>query len=88
MQVIKKPLPQEGAFLFFPGYSSHSRVFLEAFIPLQHQFFQAFSMDSLIQQAGFGDILDKVRNQERLSLEDGKRLFSCPDILLLGYLAG
>ncbi|RWX50444.1 aminodeoxyfutalosine synthase, partial [Candidatus Electrothrix marina] len=44
-------------------------------------------MDSLIQQAGLGDILAKVRNQERLSLEDGKRLFACPDILAVGYLA-
>ncbi|MCI5165937.1 MAG: aminofutalosine synthase MqnE [Candidatus Electrothrix sp. GM3_4] len=44
-------------------------------------------MDSLIQQAGLGGILTKVRNQERLSLEDGKRLFACSDILVLGYLA-
>ncbi|RWX48417.1 de-hypoxanthine futalosine cyclase [Candidatus Electrothrix communis] len=44
-------------------------------------------MDSLIQQAGLDDILAKVHNQERLSLEDGKRLFDCPDILVVGYLA-
>ncbi|MCI5149183.1 MAG: aminofutalosine synthase MqnE [Candidatus Electrothrix sp. MAN1_4] len=44
-------------------------------------------MNSLIQQAGLDDILAKVHNQERLSLEDGKRLFTCPDILALGYLA-
>ena len=44
-------------------------------------------MESLIQQAGLGDILAKVRNQERLSLDDGKCLFTCPDILALGYLA-
>jgi aminodeoxyfutalosine synthase len=44
-------------------------------------------MDYLVQQAGLGDILAKVHNQERLSLEDGKRLFHCSDILALGYLA-
>ena len=44
-------------------------------------------MESLIQQAGLGDILAKVRAEERLSLEDGKRLFACPDILALGSLA-
>jgi aminodeoxyfutalosine synthase len=41
----------------------------------------------MIEQAGLGDILTKVRAEERLSLEDGKRLFQCPDILAVGYLA-
>ncbi|NOQ47502.1 MAG: aminofutalosine synthase MqnE [Desulfobulbaceae bacterium] len=44
-------------------------------------------MDSFIEQAGLGDILAKVRAEERLSITDGKRLFECPDILALGYLA-
>jgi aminodeoxyfutalosine synthase len=44
-------------------------------------------MDSFIEQAGLGDILAKVKAEERLSLEDGKRLFECPDILAVGYLA-
>jgi len=44
-------------------------------------------MDSLIQQAGFGDIYDKVRSKQRLDLEDGKRLYSTNNILALGYLA-
>ena len=44
-------------------------------------------MDSFIEQAGLGDILVKVRAEERLSLEDGKRLFECPNILAVGYLA-
>ncbi|WP_456385514.1 aminofutalosine synthase MqnE [Desulfolithobacter sp.] len=44
-------------------------------------------MDSFIEQAGLGDILARVRNEERLSLEDGRRLYECPDILALGYLA-
>ena len=44
-------------------------------------------MDSLIEQAGFGDILDKVRNGQRLSLDDGRRLFATDNLLALGYLA-
>ena len=44
-------------------------------------------MDSFIEQAGLGDILANVRADERLSLEDGKRLFECPNILAVGYLA-
>ncbi len=44
-------------------------------------------MDSYIEQAGLGDILARVRAEERLSLEDGRRLYECPDILALGYLA-
>ncbi|WP_446008276.1 aminofutalosine synthase MqnE [Candidatus Electrothrix sp.] len=44
-------------------------------------------MESLIQQAGLGDILAQVKHQERLSLEDGQRLFACSDMLALGYLA-
>lgn len=44
-------------------------------------------MDSFINQAGLGDILARVRAGERLSIADGKRLFECPDILALGYLA-
>ena len=44
-------------------------------------------MDSLVQKAGLGDILEKVRDKERISLEDGLRLFQCPDLLAVGYLA-
>jgi aminodeoxyfutalosine synthase len=44
-------------------------------------------MESFIEQAGLGDILAKVKAEERLSLEDGKRLFECPNILAVGYLA-
>ena len=44
-------------------------------------------MDSLVNEAGLGDILNKVRNEERLSLEDGIRLYRCPDLLSVGYLA-
>lgn len=44
-------------------------------------------MDTFIEQAGFGDILEKVRAEERLSLEDGQRLFASNNLLALGYLA-
>lgn len=44
-------------------------------------------MDAYIEQAGLGSILTKVRAGERLSVEDGRRLYSHPDILALGYLA-
>jgi aminodeoxyfutalosine synthase len=44
-------------------------------------------MDTFIEQAGFGDILEKVRAGERLSLEDGQRLFASKNLLALGYLA-
>ena len=44
-------------------------------------------MDSLVKKAGLGDILEKVQDGERLSIEDGLRLFQCPDLLSVGYLA-
>ena len=44
-------------------------------------------MDAMIEQAGFGDILEKVRNNERLSIEDGERLYDTDDLLALGYMA-
>jgi len=44
-------------------------------------------MDSLVQEAGLGDILEKINTGERLSVADGLRLFQCPDLLAVGYLA-
>lgn len=44
-------------------------------------------MDSFIQEAGLGTILDKVRANERLTLEDGLQLYNTNNILALGYLA-
>ncbi len=44
-------------------------------------------MDSLIQKAGLGDILEKIQDGERISIEDGIRLFQSPDLLAVGYLA-
>ena len=37
--------------------------------------------------AGLGDIAAKVEARERLSLEDGVRLFECPDLFAVGHLA-
>ncbi|MBW2506458.1 MAG: aminofutalosine synthase MqnE [Deltaproteobacteria bacterium] len=44
-------------------------------------------MDSFIKKAGLGDILEKVQDGGRLSIEDGIRLFQSPDLLAVGYLA-
>ena len=44
-------------------------------------------MDSLIQKAGLGDILEKVRDGERISIDDGIRLYQNSDLLSVGYLA-
>ena len=40
-----------------------------------------------IAQAGLADIASKLDAGERLSFEDGVRLFQCPDTLALGWLA-
>ncbi|WP_136806151.1 aminofutalosine synthase MqnE [Desulfosediminicola flagellatus] len=44
-------------------------------------------MRKYIEQAGLGNILDKVEAGERLSVEDGIQLYNSPDILALGYMA-
>ena len=44
-------------------------------------------MDFLVRNAGLGDILEKIRDSERISVEDGIRLFQSPDLLAVGYLA-
>jgi aminodeoxyfutalosine synthase len=44
-------------------------------------------MDSLVQETGLGDILEKIRAGERISAADGLRLYLCPDLLAVGYLA-
>lgn len=41
----------------------------------------------LIQQAGLGDIEQKVRDGERLSFEDGIRLYETPHLAAVGLLA-
>jgi aminodeoxyfutalosine synthase len=40
-----------------------------------------------ISAAGLADIADKLGEGERLTLEDGVRLFECPDLLAVGALA-
>ena len=44
-------------------------------------------MKSFVQQAGFGDILEKVEAGERLNLQDGLALYNSKEILVLGYMA-
>ena len=43
--------------------------------------------DDLIGRAGLTDIHDKVLAGQRLSLDDGLRLYACDDLPVLGYLA-
>jgi aminodeoxyfutalosine synthase len=40
-----------------------------------------------IEAAGLGDIHDKVLNAERLSFDDGLRLYAAPQLNVVGYLA-
>jgi len=40
-----------------------------------------------LNQTGLGDIVDKLDAGERLSFDDGVRLFECSDLLALGWLA-
>ncbi len=44
-------------------------------------------MDARIASAGLVDIASKLETGERLSFEDGVRLFACPDLLAVGALA-
>jgi aminodeoxyfutalosine synthase len=40
-----------------------------------------------LQRLGIGDIADRVEGGIRLDADDGVRLFGCPDVLALGWLA-
>ena len=44
-------------------------------------------MKEYIEKAGFADILEKVNGSERLTREDGLRLYRSNEILAIGYLA-
>src|ERR671914_1154910 len=44
-------------------------------------------MRDRLEQLGLGDIDAKLEQGVRLSLDDGVRLFACPDLLALGWLA-
>ena len=40
-----------------------------------------------LNDLGLGDIVEKLNTGERLAFEDGVRLFDCPDLLAIGWLA-
>src|SRR3954467_5500594 len=40
-----------------------------------------------LNDLGLGDIVEKLNTGERLAFEDGLRLFDCPDLLAIGWLA-
>src|ERR1700746_1945345 len=44
-------------------------------------------MQSRLRSCGLADIDAKLKAGDRLTLEDGVRLFDCPDLLAVGYLA-
>ena len=44
-------------------------------------------MRARLKTAGLVDIADKVESRERLSFDDGVRLFESPDLLALGWIA-
>ena len=44
-------------------------------------------MNARLRSAGLGDIADKVDAGQRLSFDDGLRLFAAPDLLAVGWLA-
>lgn len=44
-------------------------------------------MDKMVEEAGLGDILTKIRAGERISTDDGLRLYKSPNLLAVGYLA-
>jgi aminodeoxyfutalosine synthase len=40
-----------------------------------------------LNELGLGDIVEKLNTAERLAFDDGVRLFDCPDLLAIGWLA-
>jgi aminodeoxyfutalosine synthase len=44
-------------------------------------------VDTRVESAGLGDIAQKLQAHDRLSFEDGVRLFNAPDLLAVGWLA-
>ena len=44
-------------------------------------------MRQRLERLGLGEIDEKLANGARLSMEDGVRLFECPDLLALGWMA-
>ena len=44
-------------------------------------------MELRLRTLGLGDIVEKIQAGERLTLDDGVRLFECPDLHAVGWLA-
>ncbi len=44
-------------------------------------------MRERLRSAGLSDIADKVEARERLTFDEGVRLFEAPDLLAVGWLA-
>jgi len=44
-------------------------------------------MNARLRSAGLDDIAEKVESRQRLSFEEGQRLFEAPDLLAVGWLA-
>jgi aminodeoxyfutalosine synthase len=44
-------------------------------------------IETRVRTAGLSDIAEKLDASERLTFDDGVRLFECPDLLALGWLA-
>ena len=44
-------------------------------------------VEALVAQTGLADLYGKVRKGERLSYEDGLRLYRTPDLAAVGFLA-
>jgi aminodeoxyfutalosine synthase len=54
---------------------------------MENSLYRATSVTRRITAAGLGDIAAKLDGRERLTLEDGVRLFEVPDLLAVGALA-
>ena len=44
-------------------------------------------MDSFVKNVGLGQILEKIQDGERLTVNDGIQLYRSPELLAIGYLA-
>jgi aminodeoxyfutalosine synthase len=51
------------------------------------KFAKVFAVKSRLRAAGLADIDDKLERGERLTFDDGVRLFDAPDLLAVGWLA-
>ena len=56
-------------------------------MPPAYQHLDPALADRLIEQAGLGDVAAKVAAGERLTFEDGMRLYETPHLAAVGHLA-